>query len=568
MIRRCLFLCGVPNFCLAAQPPNPDIQVEGEKYGLHRSSLLRRELPEPALSAVGPRLLTTWICVMSVEDTLNLVRQVLAKAGPGGNLAKATWQQPSPATTGLQSYDLEGPSKKLYPVLTPIRNRIPRVKGAGGSQANWKAVTGLNVGQPFAGIAEGRRGQRVNHTVADYYAAYRTIGLEGDVTFEAELAAEGFEDIKALNVMMLLQSAMVEEERLVLGGNSTYSIGAASAPTLTAATAGGSIAASTAVSVIVAPLSFDAYRRYNSNVLSLSAGTTLTPQITVTPTDGIGSYQVNSGFGQASGNTSVTTGSGTSTNAITAKTTPVRGAYGYAWFWGTAGSEKLGAITPTSQVTITTATGIAAATAASSFSSDTSPSSAVFDGLLTMAANPTYNGYWTAQTPGNGLTGDGAAGIDEFDTALLSFWRNWRIQPDRIILADQEMINLRKKITSSGGGTQSVRFAFPIGANNQMQGGGQPTGYVSPLAMSGRPNVIPFELHPDLPPGTVLFETDTLPYPVNGITNLKQIKCRRDWYQLEWPLRSRTYEYGVYADEVLQHYAPFSLGVITNIANA
>ncbi|MBS5905432.1 MAG: hypothetical protein KIC89_22530 [Acetobacteraceae bacterium] len=37
-------------------------------------------------------------------------------------------------------------------------------------------------------------------------------------------------------------------------------------------------------------------------------------------------------------------------------------------------------------------------------------------------------------------------------------------------------------------------------------------------------------------------------------------------YQLEWPLRSRRYEYGVYIDQVLQVYLPPSNAVLTNIA--
>jgi hypothetical protein len=45
------------------------------------------------------------------------------------------------------------------------------------------------------------------------------------------------------------------------------------------------------------------------------------------------------------------------------------------------------------------------------------------------------------------------------------------------------------------------------------------------------------------------------------------VRCRRDYYQIEWPLVSRQYVYGIYTDEVLVHRAPFSLGVITNIQN-
>jgi hypothetical protein len=79
--------------------------------------------------------------------------------------------------------------------------------------------------------------------------------------------------------------------------------------------------------------------------------------------------------------------------------------------------------------------------------------------------------------------------------------------------------------------------------------------------------MVKLRVHPDQPAGTLLFTTKELPYPLSGVGNVFQIKTRKEYYQLEWPLRSRKYEYGVYADEVLQHYAPFSLGVITNIGN-
>ncbi len=37
-------------------------------------------------------------------------------------------------------------------------------------------------------------------------------------------------------------------------------------------------------------------------------------------------------------------------------------------------------------------------------------------------------------------------------------------------------------------------------------------------------------------------------------------------YRSKWPPRARRYESGVYADEVLQHYFPPAMAVISNIA--
>ena len=45
------------------------------------------------------------------------------------------------------------------------------------------------------------------------------------------------------------------------------------------------------------------------------------------------------------------------------------------------------------------------------------------------------------------------------------------------------------------------------------------------------------------------------------------MRTMRDYYQIEWPIRKRQYEYGIYCNEVLQHYFPPALGILFNIAN-
>ncbi len=69
-----------------------------------------------------------------------------------------------------------------------------------------------------------------------------------------------------------------------------------------------------------------------------------------------------------------------------------------------------------------------------------------------------------------------------------------------------------------------------------------------------------------MPAGTILMTARTLPYPLSNVGNVMQIRTRQDYYQIEWPPRARRYETGVYADEVLQHYFPPSMAVISNIA--
>ena len=74
-------------------------------------------------------------------------------------------------------------------------------------------------------------------------------------------------------------------------------------------------------------------------------------------------------------------------------------------------------------------------------------------------------------------------------------------------------------------------------------------------------------LHPNVPPGTILFISRAVPYPLSNVGNVLQMKTRRDYYQIEWPLRTRMYEYGVYFDGVLQNYFPPAFGMITNITS-
>lgn len=74
---------------------------------------------------------------MDGRDVTTQTLEAVYKAHGQGDIAKAATITTS---TGLVAYDLEAPAKNLYPVLTPLRNRIPRVtKSSGaGTAANWK----------------------------------------------------------------------------------------------------------------------------------------------------------------------------------------------------------------------------------------------------------------------------------------------------------------------------------------------------------------------------------------------------------------------------------------------
>ena len=500
-------------------------------------------------------------------ETIDLIKGVQATPD---ELIKS-FVQPGSATTGLQAYNLEGPSKKLIPVLTPLRNMIARVTGGFAIQANWKAITNINVGNTRAGISEGRRGGVITHTQSEYLAAFRGAGLENSVTFEAGYAAKNYEDVKALAVSSTLRATMIQEERLILGGNTSLALGVTPTPTLAASVSGGTLATQT-LSVICVALGLQAYldvSGVNNGSVGQSADLVAGVPGLISRPNADGTTETFGG-GNAAQSANATVAVTGATGSATATVAAVRGAVGYAWFTGAAAAERLVAVTTIPSVSITALAGgsnqLASAIAGGAV--DRSVSTLDFDGLLTMAFNPALNAYYyqmPAGTPGigTGLTSDGAGGIVEFEAAFVSFYNKYRLSPTRIFVSSQELINITKKIIANGG-APLLKFNFDAANPGTLQAGTVVGSYLNKVTG----NIIPVVVHPNVPAGTILFFTESLPYDVSGIGDTCRMLLRQDYYQLEWPLKTRKYEYGVYFDGVLQHYAPFSLGVITGIANA
>jgi hypothetical protein len=474
-----------------------------------------------------------------------------------GFMGKSTFNQSGSATSGLTFYDLEAGAKFLYPVLTPLRNMIPRVSGRGGIQAAWRAITGVNVNNVRIGVSPGNRNAVQAVTTADYTAAYKGIGTETSLDFEAQYAAENFDDVRAIAGKTGLQACMLGEEVVLLGGNNSVPLGLTPTPSLTAGTAG--FLSNSTLSVICVALALEGF--IYSSVLGGIPG-----QITRLNADG-STDTFGGGSAQKSAAASITLSGGTSTQSINATVAAVNGALGYAWFSGVAGSEVLTAITSINSVVLTAA-GLGTQTAASLGTLDNSTNNLEFDGLLTQALKAGSNAYVKALATGvagvgSTLTGDGSGGVVEIEDALQNRWDNYRLGFDTMWVSSQQARDISKKILA-GGSTGAQRFVFQS-EQNALGGGVMIATYLNKYSMGGAKTVT-IKIHPNMPSGTILFTTSEIPYPLSGVGNIIQVRTRQEYYQIEWPLRSRKYEYGVYADEVVQNYFPPSMGVITNIA--
>ncbi len=485
----------------------------------------------------------------TTAETLALIKDAL---GRPDSLAKTIT-----TGTGLLAYDLQPSAKNLYPAATPIRNVLPRVGGGTGTATNWRQVNAIiGSGWDTMGwVPEGQRSGRMSYNTSSRSAAYATVGEEDSVTFEAVSAAQGFEDVQATATMRLLQKMMLKEENAFLGGNGSLQLGVPATPVLTVGGSAGTLPAAT-YSVIVVALTYEGYR--NS---SLAAGVATTKSIA--GADG-NNFTLNGGSSAPSANATqaVTLG-----ETLYATVAPSIGAVGYAWFAGAAGSEKLQAITTVNSVALSAplATGTQAASAVTADSS-ANPGLA-YDGLLTSALKAGSGAYVNYLSQNSGLTASGRGSVNEIDLMLEKMWDQYEVSPTVLYVNSQEQRNITNKVLSSASSpllrfTTDGKDPFAIVANGVVEY------YYNPFALDGGYK-IPVKIHPFVPPGTIVGWSENLPaqYQSSNVPNVAEVKTRRDYYRMDWPLKTRAYEFGVYAEEVLAVYAPFAMGVIGNIAN-
>ena len=480
-----------------------------------------------------------------------------------GSLANGSQQLAKTITTGtgLVAYDLQAPAKNLYPQITPLRNAIPRVSRAGnaGTATNWKQITSiLGSGYNAMGwVPEGQRSGTMSYVTANKAATYVKIGEEDSITVEAMAAAQGFEDENAMMTFRLLQKMMQKEEFAILGGNQSLSLSTPSAPVTSASGSGATLPALT-YSVIVVALTLEGFG--NS---SLTGG--VATQQTINGADGK-TFVLNGG---SSNKSSATTQAVTLGQTLFASTPAVNGAVGYAWYTGTAGSEKLEKITTINSATFSAPLAGTGQAATAITANNSANANTAFDGLLTTAFNSgiSYVSSMATGTAGTGttLTASGTGTVVEIDNMLRSMWDTSRISPTVIYVNSQELQNIKNKCLSNASAPLlHINQQIGDGKGFMMTAGGRTAYYFNPFQVDGG-TMIPIRVHPNLPAGTILAYAEQLPtwYQSNEVPNVAEVITRRDYYRMDWPQITEAMDYGDYAQEVLAIYAPFAMGVLT-----
>lgn len=493
--------------------------------------------------------------------------------------------------TNLLWYDLSPVVQMLYPYagLTPLIGKLPRRAADGGNAYHWKRITGININGVSSGVSEGNRGARIAIAEQDMTARFKTLGLESSVTFEARLGAKGLTpEALGISVQSALRSLRIDEEKILINGNASMPLGVTPTPTLVAGAVSGVTgtinAAAYVACVALTGMGYVNYTAYNS-----TTGTGGVPgQQTKINADGSSDTY---GGGSAAPS-AITTASPTGTQAITATVTVVNGAMAYAWFVGSTNNPAamyLAGITPSNQAIISA---IPASTNqplsslyVSGSAQDNSTNILIPDGILPqifgaimgpspgqlMSTNPylpsgtafTTSGsvVYTMANGNTGLTLNGSS-INEIDAILKAGYEQYKIGYDRILISSADMLSSFGAMLNSSAASNTFRILFDADqVNGRIVAGRKVTSYMNKFFN----NTLDVEVHPYLPPGTIVFWSDRSPYELSNVANIMEARVRQDYYQIQWPWKTRRYEYGVYVDEVFAMYFSPAFAVIRNV---
>lgn len=482
----------------------------------------KREIAKALAPELAP-LLGAMQAQAGIQTQLNDMRKTLADL----TKTEVTGSYPisgSQTNYGFAVYNLDAPSKKIFPVLSPFRNRVPRTPGRGGAR-KWKQITGISgsgganpvLNHFLAELPSNTVGGMVLNlppeitlTGADKTVSYVPIGASGSNSMVSQWAAESFEDLRALVGLSTLQALMLSEERGLWAGRTS----AVAAPTITSATAGAASGSQVAIT------------GFTTNVYVKVTAVTMM------------------GESVASAASTVAVSAG---QVVTVVIGTVTGAEGYNIYVSTGGADP--------------------GDASRFFAGTTGWNTFILQGALPTSGNTPPAGDSTASA--NAYLGvfpnleQGGGTISSLNAALqanladianqfVTLYRNLKADPEEIWSAVGDRYNA-SQLAVTGGTTQlGYRLMIEQDSVTGIVQGALISQVINPA--TGR--AVPWRTHPWMHDGNIVGLSFTLPFPNSQVPNVWEVNLPQEYVQIDWPVIDMNYRTSVLAFGALIPFAP------------
>jgi hypothetical protein len=472
--------------------------------------------------------------------------------------------------TGVQGVDLSG-LVALVPVNVPARNNtsaFPRnIAGTGSQTAVWRSLLNINAKQSDAAVGLDFAGSLTKFSEQDCFAPYKPLAKAGRVTLDAVAVARNYADALAVAELQTLNQLFIDQDLHIINSQNwslalEADLGKA---TLVDKATGGNLKKTVKFSVAFAARSGANYfiggSTESSELESVEHATT-------------------------------------ETGAISATTKAVKGAVAYDWYFGEEGKE-LWYYTTT---TVAACTFTKLPTAAEALPKlpllsatvtpknrklltervvkDTSFSSKWYNGVI--ASTLGDYGETGPVKPGKG-TASGAVFIDNGGAAITAsgssiplldeindeLWASVQLSPTAYMVNSLQGDEISKLILES---SASTTFLPPTDADarTNLAGGGYIGRYINKAA-GGVPVMI--EVHPRVPPGTIIARTDRVPFPGSNIGTVFEVRCQYDTMRFDYAANYEPavegggprYDFEIRSMETLVNRAPVAQLIVANV---
>lgn len=483
---------------------------------------------------------------------------------------------------GLVPFDLLAPSRLIYPVYTVFRNKLPRPPGQGTSRQE-KVFTGISGsqtgGQGIVDIAIPELVQSGggfgswplnlpgsgSQTEVNLNVPYRFFGLTEQLSWLAQFAGQGFEDVSALANLILLQEMMLAEEYAMIAATSA-ALATPAAPTVTVRTAGANEAALTGVTTNIS-VKVTAVNYYGETIASPTSGNITwsagqVADVQIAPVAGAQQYNIYVGTNSA---TSWYLMVGTSTQSGT-------GTAGSTVYSGTQTSSSVGGLRFTLQGALATSAVVAQALTVDTGTGNSNRMEGLIPTLT--GASATAGVYPTSPVPWKGGYVNQSVGThlsyQALYSALDALWETgssgnsspgaFRADPGEIVGDGGDIMRLSNDVIAQGAGTNYRLFLDQPDVSG-VRVGAAVSEFQNPITRS----VLKLVVHPWLTQGTALLMSYQLPQTWSNVANAWEMTMVQDYCSIAWPVIDATFRYSIFMYGALVAHAPQYSGILQGL---